>query len=227
MTPFVFNTTPSIVSGAGSAARLGEIIKGRLGQRVLIVTDAGVAKAGLLDAALESLTAAEIGWAIFSEVVADPPEAVILKALEQAKTFGAEGVVGLGGGSSLDVAKLVALLARSGEPLSDIYGVGLAKGPRLPLALVPTTAGTGSEVTPISIVTTGASEKKGVVSPVILPDIAVLDADLTLKLPPRRASMRWFTPSRPTPPRARTTIRCRACWRWRRCGCSARTSARR
>ncbi|OJY34669.1 MAG: alcohol dehydrogenase [Rhizobiales bacterium 65-9] len=184
MTPFVFNTTPPIVSGAGSAARLGEIIKGRLGQRVLIVTDAGVAKAGLLDAALESLTAAEIGWAIFSEVVADPPEAVILKALEQAKTFGAEGVVGLGGGSSLDVAKLVALLARSGEPLSDIYGVGLAKGPRLPLALVPTTAGTGSEVTPISIVTTGASEKKGVVSPVILPDIAVLDADLTLKLPP-------------------------------------------
>ena len=82
-----------------------------------------------------------------------------------------------------DVAKLVALLAASGEQLADIYGVGLAKGPRLPLALVPTTAGTGSEVTPISIITTGASEKKGVVSPVILPDLAVLDAELTLGLP--------------------------------------------
>jgi alcohol dehydrogenase class IV len=184
MTPFTFNTTPSIVSGAGAAARLGEIVKGKLGQRVLVVTDAGVMKAGLVDAALESLTAAGVGWAIYSHVVADPPEQIIHDALAQAREFGAEGVIGLGGGSSLDVAKLVALIARSGETLTDIYGVGLAKGPRLPLALVPTTAGTGSEVTPISIVTTGASEKKGVVSPVVLPDIAVLDADLTLKLPP-------------------------------------------
>lgn len=183
MTPFVFSTTPSIVSGAGSAARLGEIVRARFGERAFIVTDAGVAKAGLLDAALESLTAAGIGWAVFSDVVADPPEAVVLKALEKARAFAAESVVGIGGGSSLDVAKLVALLARSGETLADIYGVGLAKGPRLPLALVPTTAGTGSEVTPISIVTTGASEKKGVVSPVLLPDFAVLDAELTVKLP--------------------------------------------
>lgn len=183
MTPFTFNTTPSIVSGAGSAARLGEIVKGRMGRRVFVVTDPGIVKAGLLEASLESLTAADIGWAVFSNVVADPPEAIIHDALAQGKEFGAEGVIGLGGGSSLDVAKLVALLARSDESLADIYGVGLAKGPRLPLALVPTTAGTGSEVTPISIVTTGASEKKGVVSPVILPDIAVLDADLTLKLP--------------------------------------------
>lgn len=96
----------------------------------------------------------------------------------------ATGVIGLGGGSSLDVAKLVALLAGSGENLADIYGVGLAKGPRLPLLLIPTTAGTGSEVTPISIVTTGAHEKKGVVSPVILPDIALLDPQATLGLPP-------------------------------------------
>jgi alcohol dehydrogenase class IV len=82
------------------------------------------------------------------------------------------------------VAKLVALLSRSGEALGDIYGVGLAKGPRLPLLLAPTTAGTGSEVTPISIVTTGAHEKKGVVSPAMLPDIALLDPELTLGLPP-------------------------------------------
>jgi alcohol dehydrogenase class IV len=93
-------------------------------------------------------------------------------------------VIGFGGGSSIDVAKLVALIARSGENLSEIYGVGAAKGPRLPLLAVPTTAGTGSEVTPISIVTTGAHEKKGVVSPLIVPDIALLDPDLTLNLPP-------------------------------------------
>jgi alcohol dehydrogenase class IV len=84
----------------------------------------------------------------------------------------------------MDVAKLVALLAVGREKLADIYGVNIAKGPRLPLVLAPTTAGTGSEVTPISIVTTGEGEKKGVVSPVLLPDWAVLDAELTLGLPP-------------------------------------------
>jgi alcohol dehydrogenase class IV len=101
-----------------------------------------------------------------------------------AAAAGRDGVIGFGGGSSMDVAKLAALLAKSNETLSAIYGVGLVKGPRLPLMLVPTTAGTGSEVTPISIVTTGTNEKKGVVSPVILPDIALLDPDLTLGLPP-------------------------------------------
>ncbi|MGG2478986.1 iron-containing alcohol dehydrogenase, partial [Rhizobium sp. BR5] len=88
------------------------------------------------------------------------------------------------GGSSLDVAKLVALLAKSGEALGNIYGVGNVTGERLPLVLVPTTAGTGSEVTPISIITTGAHQKKGVVSPVLLPDAALLDAKLTIGLPP-------------------------------------------
>jgi alcohol dehydrogenase class IV len=95
----------------------------------------------------------------------------------------ASGVVGFGGGSSLDVAKLAALLAASGQPLEDAFGIGNATGPRLPLVLVPTTSGTGSEVTPISIVTTGTSEKMGVVSPLILPDVAVLDPELTLGLP--------------------------------------------
>lgn len=84
----------------------------------------------------------------------------------------------------MDVAKLVALLATGREKLADIYGVNQATGPRLPLILAPTTAGTGSEVTPISIITTGDGEKKGVVTPVIIPDWAVLDADLTLGLPP-------------------------------------------
>ena len=89
----------------------------------------------------------------------------------------------IGGGSALDTAKLVAYLAKSDEPLDTVYGVGLAKGQRLPLILAPTTAGTGSEVTPISIVTTPTTEKKGVVSPRLLPDWAVLDPELTLGLP--------------------------------------------
>jgi alcohol dehydrogenase class IV len=184
MKSFTFATAPSVIFGSGSAARIGEIAATRLGPYVVLVTDPGLVRAGVAAPILDSLHRAGIAAEVYAQVVADPPESVVLDAVEKARAFGAEGVIGLGGGSSLDVAKLVSLLLKSGESLEDIYGVGLAKGPRLPLLLVPTTSGTGSEVTPISIVTTGAHEKKGVVSPVLLPDIALLDPDLTLGLPP-------------------------------------------
>jgi alcohol dehydrogenase class IV len=141
-------------------------------------------QSGARSAGLTSLADGGAEISIFTGVVADPPDAIIHAAVAQAIGFGATGVLGIGGGSSLDVAKLVALLCKSDEALDDIYGVGKVSGQRLPLVLVPTTAGTGSEVTPISIVTTGAYEKKGVVSPVLLPDAALLDAELTLGLPP-------------------------------------------
>lgn len=85
----------------------------------------------------------------------------------------------------MDVAKLIAVLCASAQPLEKMYGVGNVEGPRLPLVLMPTTAGTGSEVTAISIVTTGATTKSGVVSPILYPDLALLDAELTLGLPPQ------------------------------------------
>lgn len=184
MPPFTFSTAPSLVFGSGSVARIGEIAAQRLGPRIALVTDAGLVQAGLIDGALHALEEAGIAVDVFDGVVADPPEAVVLDAVARARAFEARAVIGFGGGSSIDVAKLVALLAAGDEGLSEIYGVGLAKGPRLPLLAVPTTAGTGSEVTPIAIVTTGAHEKKGVVSPLIIPDIALLDPDLTLNLPP-------------------------------------------
>jgi alcohol dehydrogenase len=106
-----------------------------------------------------------------------------LSAVEFAKQHAIDGVIGLGGGSSMDSAKLVALLANSNERLDDIYGVDKVKGKRLPLILIPTTAGTGSEVTPIAIVTTGKTTKAGIVSTQLLPDVALLDASLTLGLP--------------------------------------------
>lgn len=180
---FTFNTTASIQFGAGILSRLGEMARERMGGRVLLVTDPGLVATGIVARVEQILREAVVDFVTFTEVEADPPEAVILKAVGAAQSAGAMGVIGVGGGSSLDVAKLVALLALGVEMLQGIYGVGNAKGPRLPLILVPTTAGTGSEVTPISIVTTGTAEKMGVVSPVLIPDVALLDPELTYGLP--------------------------------------------
>ena len=166
---------------AGASARLGEIAGARLGPRPLFVTDAGVLRLGLADAALADLRArGEV--IVFDGVEADPSLATVRAAVAAGQ--GATGVVGFGGGSPMDVAKIAALLLGSGEAIDGAWGVGNAKGPRLPLALVPTTAGTGSEVTPVAIVTVSGDEKRGVSSPLLLPDIALLDPDLTLGLPP-------------------------------------------
>ena len=181
MNPFSFNTTPSLRMGAGLAGELGQITRPICGDRVLLVTDPGMMATGLVQQATDCLRAAGVEVTLFDQVQADPPEEIVLQAAQQAR--GTTGVIGFGGGSSLDVAKLAALLAASDQPLAEAYGIGNAQGPRLPLVLVPTTAGTGSEVTPISIVTTGASEKMGVVSPLLLPDLALLDPELTLGLP--------------------------------------------
>jgi alcohol dehydrogenase class IV len=183
MTPFTFNTTPSVIFEGGAARKLGALTGKKLGPKVLFVTDPGLRKLGLCDPALASLEAAGMAVTIFDQVEADPSRATLMKATEAGRAAGVTGVIGFGGGSSLDVAKLAALLLGSGEDLDGAWGVAQAKGPRLPLALVPTTAGTGSEVTPVSIITVGEEEKRGVSSPIILPDMAVLDAELTLGLP--------------------------------------------
>lgn len=184
MSNFVFNTTKSIVCEAGASARIADIAGSLLGPRVVLVTDSGLRRLGLPDAALASFASAGIDVAVFDDVAADPPERNVLDLVAAITAHRATGVIAIGGGSPMDVAKVAALISGSGETLSGIYGVNVARGPRLPLVLMPTTAGTGSEVTPIAIITTGEAEKKGVVSPLLLPDMAVLDADLTLGLPP-------------------------------------------
>jgi alcohol dehydrogenase class IV len=177
---FSFNTTGRIRFEPGGASRLDAILGDRLGRRILLVTDRGLVGLGLVAPVVERLAAAaEV--VVFDRVEADPSRATLLAAVEAGR--GATGVVGFGGGSPMDVAKLAALLLGSGEDLDAAWGVGAAKGPRLPLVCVPTTAGTGSEVTPVAIVTVEDGEKRGVSSPEILPDLAVLDPDLTLGLP--------------------------------------------
>jgi len=180
---FSFNTSQRIVFENGSAARLGDHAAPFLGPRPFLVTDPGIVSLDLQGPCEAALRQGGHNLARFTEVVADPPRALVDAAVEAARAHGATCIIGFGGGSSLDVAKLVALLLGSNEDLDDAWGVGNARGPRLPLVLVPTTAGTGSEVTPISIITVGAEEKRGVVSPFLLPDLAVLDPLLTLGLP--------------------------------------------
>ena len=181
---FEFRTVPVIAVEWSGARRLGEMLAARfLPRRAMVVTDRGVRGAGLLDPVLGSLGAAGFAIAVFDGVAADPPEAVVQACVEQARDVGADIVIGLGGGSSLDVAKLCAVLMASDQPLAEMYGIGKVLGGRLPLVLIPTTAGTGSEVTNIAIITTGETTKMGVVSPQLYADFALLDAELTVGLP--------------------------------------------
>jgi len=183
MKPFVFSTTKSIISEIGAVARIAEICSQLDISKPLIITDQGIVNVGLMQPLDTAFNQAGKAYFCFDQVVADPPEHIVVAAVAYAKKVAADGIIGFGGGSSLDTAKLVALLANSDEQLTDIYGVDAVRGQRLPLILIPTTAGTGSEVTPIAIVTTGDTTKAGVVSSVLLPDVALLDASLTLGLP--------------------------------------------
>ncbi|WP_180130632.1 iron-containing alcohol dehydrogenase [Acinetobacter sp. YH12072] len=186
MNRFQFQTVPNIIAGLGTIQELSSILKQGRYQRVLLVTDPGMLQHQLHLPILEIIEDAGLDYAIYSDVQADPPEHVVLEAADFAKQENVDIVIGFGGGSSMDVAKLIAILSHPAQhqSLSDLYGVNQATGPRLPLILVPTTAGTGSEVTPISIVTTGEITKTGIVAPILFADTAILDATFTQNLPP-------------------------------------------
>ncbi|MDN3638691.1 iron-containing alcohol dehydrogenase [Simiduia curdlanivorans] len=181
-----FYTSPGIEMKPGLIADLGQFTQRLNAQSVLIISDASLVKLGLVNKAEAALQKTGTSYACFSDVQADPAEATVLAAVAKAKALNADVIIGLGGGSSMDVAKIVALLAhpQCQQTLADIYGVDKVTGLRLPLIQIPTTAGTGSEVTPIAIITTGSTTKAGIVSKKLLPDIALLDPELTLGLPP-------------------------------------------
>jgi alcohol dehydrogenase len=183
MQSFEFNTVARIISGVGSALELAGQCRHLGITRPLLVTDPGLMAIGLVQPALAALEKAGLSALVFDQVREDPPEATVLAAAEMARSGAVDGVIAIGGGSSMDVAKVVAVLLGGVQALPEIYGVGQVTGTRLPLILVPTTAGTGSEVTPVAVITTGETTKAGVSSPVLLPDVAVLDAGLTLGLP--------------------------------------------
>ncbi len=180
---FTFNTTSGIRCGSGMSVSSSQEISKILGSNILFITDKDLMSLKLTQPTLNQLKKFSSKVEIFEDVEADPSLKTLLKSIEIGKKMNATGIIGFGGGSSMDVAKLTSLILGSNENIEEAWGVSNAKGPRLPLVLVPTTAGTGSEVTPISIITVGEEEKKGVSSPIILPDVAILDPDLTLGLP--------------------------------------------
>ena len=185
MANILFRTTPRILMGPGSADQIGRELKALKGKRVLIVTDPGIIRAGLLDGISPSLKKAGVIVTLFDQVEADPHIEIVDQALARLKEEKCDSVIGLGGGSSLDIAKLVAAMAVNPGHISDYFGVDLLAKPGLPLIAVPTTAGTGSEVTPIAILSDQAEHlKKGVVFPHLFPRLALLDPALTIGVPP-------------------------------------------
>jgi len=181
---FTFDTTARCVFRAGAAENLGALVAPVLPRgRILFVTDATIRGLGLAEGALASLAGAGYEAVVFDEVTPDPPAPMIRRAAALARAQRVVGVVAFGGGSTIDTAKLAAYLARSGQDLDAIYGVDECTDSRLPLVCVPTTGGTGSEVTPISVVTKSDREKMGVSAPQLMPDLAVLDPALSVPLP--------------------------------------------
>ncbi|MCL6740380.1 iron-containing alcohol dehydrogenase [Sphingomonas sp. RB56-2] len=180
MQPFTFNPGPRLISGDGAATKLADVLPEG---PCLFVTDKDVFRLGLTDDCRDALEASGRKVILFDAVEADPSKETLLAAVDEGRRHDVNHVIGFGGGSPMDVAKLAAYLLGSGDTLDEIWGVGLAKGQRLPLALVPTTAGTGSEATPISVITCEGGTKLAVNAQPLIADYAVLDAGLTLGLP--------------------------------------------
>jgi alcohol dehydrogenase class IV len=180
---FSFNTSQGLRFGSGSSIDSIDDILACLGKRILMISDNVLTNLGLYEPMKDRLLSYGVTLLVFDAVEQDPSLNTLIKSVNTGLEFAPTGVLGIGGGSSMDVAKLTALFLKSDDKIKDVWGVGNVKGPRLPLCLIPTTAGTGSEVTPVSIITLEDDEKRGVVSSIILPDLAILDPFLTVGLP--------------------------------------------
>lgn len=181
----LFQTTPRILMGPGALSQTAAEVHRLKGRHVLIVTDRGLIAAGLTTRLEAVLSGGGIAWTRFDAVEPDPRFEIAVQAAEMAKQSRADLVIGLGGGSPLDIAKVCAVLATNSKPVGELFGIDMVPEPGLTTILIPTTAGTGSEVTPIAILSDEHEKlKKGIVSPRLFPAAAILDPELTLGMPP-------------------------------------------
>lgn len=182
---YVFHAPTRVIFGAGAVQATGRELAALGGASALVVTDAGVVKAGLLDAVLGSLAAADIVTTIFDAVEPNPSIGTVEAAHATYRSSGCNAIVAVGGGSPMDVAKAVGIIASNGGAISDYEGKPDAVRADLPpFICVPTTCGTGSEVTPFAVITDEARHwKMSIASPREIPRIAIVDPDLFLKMP--------------------------------------------
>lgn len=174
----------NLIFGAGQRGSLPAYARS-LGRRALVVTDERLAADPAFTALVEAMGDAGIAVRVFSRVVAELPGHCIAEAVEAGRAFGPDLVIGFGGGSCVDAGKVVALLLAHGGQASDYYGEFKVPGPVLPLIALPTTSGTGSEVTPVAVLADAdRAVKVGIASPHLIPHTAICDPELTYSCPP-------------------------------------------
>jgi alcohol dehydrogenase class IV len=180
-----FRIPAQITLGCGAAETAGAEAKRLGGTQAFVVSDPILQKLGATEKIVASLSAQGIKATVYAEVEYEPSVGSVAPCAAAAKKSGADLVVGLGGGSSLDTAKAVAMLMRNEGSLEDYLGIGLVKQRGVPSILIPSTAGTGAEITPNALFyVPAARDKKAVVSPLTIPDVAIVDPLLTLTVPP-------------------------------------------
>ncbi|MBQ1046309.1 MULTISPECIES: iron-containing alcohol dehydrogenase [unclassified Micromonospora] len=174
---------PRIHFGYGARRHLPEVVRVH-GRRVLAVVDPFLVRTPIFRETVDALTEARLDVLVHSDITPELPVDTLEAAVATARDYRAEVVLAIGGGSALDAAKLIALLSAYGGPAHRYYGENLVPGPIVPLVAVPTTAGTGSEVTPVAVVSDPDRELKvGISSPFLVPSAAVVDPEFTLGTP--------------------------------------------
>lgn len=184
MNTFNFSVPQDITVGKGSLAKLPEIAKKLGGSHAFIISGPHLAKMGLVEKVADYLKTVDIKTDVFTEIEANPSVATVEKATEKFKESGADFIVAFGGGSPMDVAKAVGVVAKYGGSITEYEGAHKVPGPIIPLIAIPTTAGTGSEVTAFSVITDHSRDYKlTVFSYELLPAYAILDAELITTAP--------------------------------------------
>lgn len=186
---FQFTIPAKVVYKSGAINELPALLKDAGIKKVLVVTDPGIAKAGFLDVVGQVLTDGSIEFNIFKDVEPNPSVDTVNKGAEIFDEFKFQGIIALGGGSPMDTAKAIAVKITNDGNIPDFEGIDTFKNDPLPILAVPTTAGTGSEVTPFAVITDRAKKYKlTIISPRIIPKIALLDPGLISRLPAKVAS---------------------------------------
>lgn len=182
---FSFELPTKIEYGVGAARGLVDAVKKLNAGKLLLITDKGIVSSGLLEKITGSLKAHKMNWKVFDNVEPNPKDYNVQQGAEIARRFGPDCLVALGGGSPIDCAKAIAVLAFQGGAVRDYEGPDKIGADVLPLVAVPTTAGTGSEVTFSSVITDSSEKFKfSIKDPKIAPKVALVDPEMTLTMPP-------------------------------------------